>query len=677
MALSPVLASEATSSRTDPWFRTASSDSIPLLLENEVGNPYHIVLVFGVHPAGTDGFDGNLDRLPPPPPPMGWDFEAYFPLNHSVFKQLRTDIRSDQNIRTVWTIVTKGAEGAMTWYPGSFPQNGTLFLDDVVNMREVTSTRFAYRDTMTIAYSRGRPDIEIEWGSYDFGDVLLRGGEHEMFSIRNTGEGDLIVHSVTTDQADFAVVSPTSARGVVPAGSLEVDLLFAPSVLGLVTANVTILSSDEDEPALFVALRGTGVTPEIAVSSTSHDFGQVAMGASAEWEFNVFNEGTGILSVHNIGSSEHDFTVERTSFSVSPGDSERVQVRFSPGAHGVLSGQLAIASSDLDEPTVTVQVAGIGIGPEIEPSITYYEFGSVALGDSSLWTLILMNNGAAVLLVDTISCGRPEFVAAPRTFEVSPSQAQHVSVSFIPAVLGTIAGDLIIVSNDWDEPVLTISLSGTGVAQTFPDIYVATTVHDFGQVTTGQSALWNVDVTNLGSAELTISEIHADHAFFTADPTSFSLNPSRTQEVQITFAPTSTGPLFSQVFISSNDPDEPTVTLYLTGAGTSETGIEEMLFDHTPEDFFLHQNRPNPFNPYTEIGFLIPNVKSPIRATLTIYNLMGQQMRKLVDEPKGVGFYAVTWDGRDDLGRPVGSGIYYYSLHAGHYVKTRKMILLK
>ena len=400
--------SGAAISQTGQDLMTASPDSIPLLLENEVGNPYHVVLLIGIHPDGTDGFDRDLDQPFPPPSPVT-TFEAYFPFNHASFTKLKRDIRSDEDLRVIWTIITKGAEGTMTWYPNSFPKNGDFILNGIVDMRESTTTTFAYKDTMTITYIKGLPDIEIAFESYDFGNVLLRDTKYWTFFIKNVGEGDLILHSVTSDHVDFNVLSPTTPEGVVPAGSLEVTVLFTPSALGPVTGNITILSSDADEPVMFIALLGNGVTPEIDVSSISHVYGQVTIGESAEWEFIVFNEGTGDLIVHNISSSNNDFTVEQTSLSVSPADSQNVQVSFTPHDAGFVSGQLTLNNNDIDEPTVTIYVAGVGIGPEIEPSVTYHDFGNVALGDSSYWTLMVMNAGAVVLVVDTIYCAQPVF----------------------------------------------------------------------------------------------------------------------------------------------------------------------------------------------------------------------------------------------------------------------------
>ncbi|MFQ6093242.1 MAG: FlgD immunoglobulin-like domain containing protein [bacterium] len=63
--------------------------------------------------------------------------------------------------------------------------------------------------------------------------------------------------------------------------------------------------------------------------------------------------------------------------------------------------------------------------------------------------------------------------------------------------------------------------------------------------------------------------------------------------------------------------------------------------------------------------------------TLMIYNILGQEVRALVDEPQGPGYYTMTWDGRGRDGRPVTSGIYFYRLKAGGFCVTNKMMLMR
>ncbi len=95
----------------------------------------------------------------------------------------------------------------------------------------------------------------------------------------------------------------------------------------------------------------------------------------------------------------------------------------------------------------------------------------------------------------------------------------------------------------------------------------------------------------------------------------------------------------------------------------------------TPTEFALLQNFPNPFNPDTTIGY---ELAESADVTLQIYNVVGQVVRTLmVAEPQSVGRYQVRWDGMDDRGVPVSSGIYFYQISAGKFQDVRKLMLLK
>jgi hypothetical protein len=93
-----------------------------------------------------------------------------------------------------------------------------------------------------------------------------------------------------------------------------------------------------------------------------------------------------------------------------------------------------------------------------------------------------------------------------------------------------------------------------------------------------------------------------------------------------------------------------------------------------PRSFQLHQNYPNPFNPQTEISFNLP-YNGEIK--LSVFNILGQEVKLLVDGRLEAGHHAVVWDGRDNSGTSVSSGIYFYRLKAGEFMARKKMILLK
>ncbi|MCI0555612.1 MAG: cohesin domain-containing protein, partial [Anaerolineae bacterium] len=100
--------------------------------------------------------------------------------------------------------------------------------------------------------------------------------------------------------------------------------------------------------------------------------------------------------------------------------------------------------------------------------------------------------------------------------------------------------------------------------------------------------------------------------------------------------------------------------------------VEE--FDALPGQFVLYQNYPNPFNPETTIKFALPK---PSHVKIQIYNMLGQPVRKLLDENVQAGERSVKWDSRDEQGSEVPSGVYLYKIEADNFTATRKLLLTR
>jgi hypothetical protein len=129
------------------------------------------------------------------------------------------------------------------------------------------------------------------------------------------------------------------------------------------------------------------------------------------------------------------------------------------------------------------------------------------------------------------------------------------------------------------------------------------------------------------------------------------------------------------IFIAAND----------TAIGLS--GLPDVLYqnllvttnintgrDISPRSLQLFQNYPNPFNPMTTLSYQLP-VATEVE--LIIYDLLGRQIRKLVGETKPAGFHEAAWDGKDETGKSVTSGVYIYRLGTGNYVQSKKMLLIR
>jgi len=104
------------------------------------------------------------------------------------------------------------------------------------------------------------------------------------------------------------------------------------------------------------------------------------------------------------------------------------------------------------------------------------------------------------------------------------------------------------------------------------------------------------------------------------------------------------------------------------------TSSNSVTPENKPKAHDLSQNFPNPFNPTTTFSV---RVGSPTHVQVAVFNVLGQTVRSLVDGMMGQGNWSLTWDGRDDSGRQMPSGIYLYKMQADDFVAVHKMVLAK
>ena len=129
--------------------------------------------------------------------------------------------------------------------------------------------------------------------------------------------------------------------------------------------------------------------------------------------------------------------------------------------------------------------------------------------------------------------------------------------------------------------------------------------------------------------------------------------------------------LESQVLLKQNK-----VVAYVNQLGTFRIDEDPSYNGRSTviKDFSLKQNYPNPFNPSTTIEYEVPQDG---HVSLVIYNLLGQRVRTLYDAFRSAGQYRITWDGRNDQGREVTTGIYFYRLQTENQIQTKKMLFIK
>ena len=142
-------------------------------------------------------------------------------------------------------------------------------------------------------------------------------------------------------------------------------------------------------------------------------------------------------------------------------------------------------------------------------------------------------------------------------------------------------------------------------------------------------------------------------------------------DVVLTFSPDSVGNYTGQLVIESNDSDEGTLVLTLVGY-SYVLGVDES--NQLPFSYALHQNYPNPFNPVTTLRYDLPENSL---VNIIIYDMLGRQVKTLINQTQDAGYRSIIWDATNDYGKPVSAGMYLYQIHAGEYISTKKMVLLK
>ena len=102
--------------------------------------------------------------------------------------------------------------------------------------------------------------------------------------------------------------------------------------------------------------------------------------------------------------------------------------------------------------------------------------------------------------------------------------------------------------------------------------------------------------------------------------------------------------------------------------------MSDEILNNIPTAYYLSQNYPNPFNPMTKLDYNLP-LRSKVN--ISIYNVLGQEIKTLVNEVKEYGYHSVSWNGNDNAGREMSSGVYFARITSQSFVKTRKMLLVK
>ena len=215
--------------------------------------------------------------------------------------------------------------------------------------------------------------------------------------------------------------------------------------------------------------------------------------------------------------------------------------------------------------------------PAIALSPPSLDFGTVTIGSSASLPTQVQNTGTADLSVTGIAlCTTPltdEYTWSAPTlpFTVGPGAATTVTVTFTPTDPDTDTGCITFTSNAANAPTTNLAVNGTGMTPPAPVADVTPLSLDFGIVTVGSSATRTFTVANVGTAQLTVTIANAagTSAEFSASPASFTVDPGATATVTATYAPVDVGTDGGSFLVQTNDPNQPSVPVVITGTGAA------------------------------------------------------------------------------------------------------------
>ena len=523
-------------------------------------------------------------------------------------------------------------------------------------------------------HAEGIPDAQLSDTAIGFGGLFVGATATEALALANHGLGELSVTDVTSDHPDFS--GTPSSFTVPPTNYASIDVSFAPTSVGPVSATLTITCDDPDTPILEVGLSGEGVAPPIATVAPDSLYAALLAGetdaqtltignsgvSDLEWSIRIYrsqldptraDQRSDLRGVSVLWDASHNPQASFASWSViaadltsrgaeftentdpvtlelleghqviwiidcwehwTPdelsdlavwfagggsvlieGDSERdafneillalgAGMHYGPGGgsgpalniyphettEGVSSIYLPSAHSALAglNPSVTLLVDG----PSGDPNTACREIGGgriVAMADE-----LLTDSG--IMSADNRLFGNQliDWLVGPNWLDVEPHAGTVVSGDSVEVAVTFDAGavfggdylkTMTVTTNDpyKQKTDIPVRLHVTGT----PDIAVADTLIWFGNLEVGSIDVRTLVVANDGTDVLTVSNVSADHTDFAVEPASAVVPPEDSASFLVTFTPTSEGPISGTLTVESDDPDEGTVYVGLSGVG--------------------------------------------------------------------------------------------------------------
>ena len=404
-----------------------------------------------------------------------------------------------------------------------------------------------------------------------YGAVAVGASQTLLVAVTNDGPKSVTISSVTANTSEFEVLKFKLPQVLTAGATLEVGVIFAPSVAGWRNGQLTFTSNASNR-SLNLAVWGTGVQVETLTAHPPNlSFGEVKVGESSTLPVVVTNTRNWKVTLTGLQTTGNAFSVTGPKFPVTLGQGKSVTLKatFKPNAVGLTGG-----SSFVPGPGLNIPLIGTGTGtsagkPVLTVSPATLNFGNVAVGDEATRTVALRASGGTVE-VSSISSNSAQFAASKVKFPLAVADGKEVTidVKFSPNKVGNASGALSFASNA-EHSSMSASLAGTGATASKPELTISPSTINFGKVAVGGTATLTLGLHASGG-NVDVSSISSNSSQFSVQKIELPLAIPAGKEVSVnvTFTPKNDGNSSGALSFASNAADS-RVSEPVAGTGTA------------------------------------------------------------------------------------------------------------
>jgi hypothetical protein len=388
-------------------------------------------------------------------------------------------------------------------------------------------------------------------------------------TITNTGSAAVSVTQLSSSSSEFSTSGINVPLSLAPGASARFQVAFRGSTTGTVSGTLTAMTAHGSRSRVKLS-GGSNTAPQLSLSTTSVNYGSVLLHSSSKQGVTLQNSGQSAINISQLNVSGSAFSVSGLAVpaTIPAGQSVVLEATFSPAAAGSVTGSLTI-TSNAQNPSATVALSGTGVAASYNMALSpaSVNFGNVNVGSTATQTVTLSNTGNSGITISQLSASGSGISVSGLTAgaTLTPSQSVALSLTYKPTASGGTTGSLSVTNSQGVS--VSDAVAGSAVQA---GISVTPTSANFGSVVTGNANTQTIQVSNNGTATLTISQAAVSGAGFSVRGLSLPLNlaPSQATNFNVQYAPTTAATVTGSLAITSNASGSP-VNVPLSGTGVA------------------------------------------------------------------------------------------------------------